>query len=363
MAEKLETGRIVRSLSGFYDVVLPDGTLTCKARGILRKQGLSPLTGDMAVVTRQGEKGMVEQILPRKNSFVRPAVAQCGCTGDFCRQCESRNGALPYRPGDGHCGQQGRGKHSLREQNGPGSGGGAGKGLYPCWLPGDLHQRRNGCRTGRTPAGYSGKAHRLHGQLRRGQEQHSQSALPQLGPAHGRGFRKAGPCRHTTRHVELFPLDAETFVMDTPGFSSFDTDQMDIILKENLQYAFPDFGPFLGRCQFQDCAHRREPAAPSAGPWNQARSSPPAMTATFAFTKRPPSIKSGNISECPPAGCQNRSLPGLVSASPSPPGKVSRRQAGRKAKEQPQLRMRPLRTHTWFSPLLPKMPKKFCKKL
>lgn len=41
--------------------------------------------------------------------------------------------------------------------------------------------------------------------------------------------------------------------MDTPGFSSFDTDQMDIILKENLQYAFPDFGPFLGRCQFQDC--------------------------------------------------------------------------------------------------------------
>ena len=75
MAEKLETGRIVRSLSGFYDVVLPDGTLTCKARGILRKQGLSPLTGDMAAVTRQGEKGMVEQILPRKNSFVRPAVA------------------------------------------------------------------------------------------------------------------------------------------------------------------------------------------------------------------------------------------------------------------------------------------------
>ena len=75
MAEKLETGRIVRSLSGFYDVVLPDGTLTCKARGILRKQGQSPLTGDMAVVTRQGEKGMVEQILLRKNSFVRPAVA------------------------------------------------------------------------------------------------------------------------------------------------------------------------------------------------------------------------------------------------------------------------------------------------
>ena len=59
--------------------------------------------------------------------------------------------------------------------------------------------------------------------------------------------------------MELFTLDAETFVMDTPGFSSFDTDQMDIILKENLQYAFPDFAPYLGRCQFHDCSHRKEP--------------------------------------------------------------------------------------------------------
>ena len=46
---------------------------------------------------------------------------------------------------------------------------------------------------------------------------------------------------------------------DTPGFSSFDTDQMDVILKENLQYAFPDFGPYVGECQFHDCSHRKEP--------------------------------------------------------------------------------------------------------
>ena len=46
---------------------------------------------------------------------------------------------------------------------------------------------------------------------------------------------------------------------DTPGFSSFDTDQMETILKENLQYAFPDFGPYLGKCQFHDCSHRAEP--------------------------------------------------------------------------------------------------------
>ena len=50
-----------------------------------------------------------------------------------------------------------------------------------------------------------------------------------------------------------------TCVADTPGFSSFDTEQMDLVLKENLQYAFPDFAPYLGACRFNDCAHLKEP--------------------------------------------------------------------------------------------------------
>jgi ribosome biogenesis GTPase len=72
---KRETGRIVRSLSGFYDVELPEGTVTCRARGILRKEGMSPLTGDMVEITRERGKGMVEKVLPRRNHFIRPAVA------------------------------------------------------------------------------------------------------------------------------------------------------------------------------------------------------------------------------------------------------------------------------------------------
>jgi ribosome biogenesis GTPase len=59
--------------------------------------------------------------------------------------------------------------------------------------------------------------------------------------------------------VELYDLGENTYVADTPGFSSFDTDQMEVILKENLQYAFPDFGDYIGRCQFHDCSHRKEP--------------------------------------------------------------------------------------------------------
>ena len=82
---------------------------------------------------------------------------------------------------------------------------------------------------------------------------------PDLGLATGEVSDKLGRGRHTTRHVELYRLDADTYVADTPGFSSFDTDQMEVLLKENLQFAFPDFRKYLGCCQFRDCTHRKEP--------------------------------------------------------------------------------------------------------
>ena len=82
---------------------------------------------------------------------------------------------------------------------------------------------------------------------------------PELQLQTGEVSEKLGRGRHTTRCVSLYDLGNDTFIADTPGFSSFDTDQMEIILKENLQYAFQDFAPYIGRCQFADCAHLREP--------------------------------------------------------------------------------------------------------
>ena len=70
-----QTGRILRSLSGFYDVQTAAGVISCRGRGHLRKGGETPLTGDLVEISVEHGKGMVERILPRKNSFVRPAVA------------------------------------------------------------------------------------------------------------------------------------------------------------------------------------------------------------------------------------------------------------------------------------------------
>ena len=82
---------------------------------------------------------------------------------------------------------------------------------------------------------------------------------PELRLAVGEVSEKLGRGRHTTRHIELYRFSDGTLVADTPGFSSFDTEQMDLIPKEELQYAFADFAPYLGKCQFRDCAHRKEP--------------------------------------------------------------------------------------------------------
>ena len=68
-----------------------------------------------------------------------------------------------------------------------------------------------------------------------------------------------GRGRHTTRHVELFSLPSGGYIADTPGFGSFDIEQMESIRPGQLQFCFPEFAPMIGRCRFNDCTHRTEP--------------------------------------------------------------------------------------------------------
>ena len=229
MAEKM-TGRIIRSISGFYDVQVPEKVISCRARGILRKEGNSPLTGDMVEITVERGKGMVEKILPRKNSFVRPAVANvdalvvfaanvnpitepflidrvAAIAGDqevqvvLCiNKCDLDPAVDLVRIYE-HAGfsvictsaETGEGVDRLREL-----------------LTGKLTAF-----TGNSGVGKSSILNRL---------------CPELALPTGEVSEKLGRGRHTTRHVELYSLGENTYVADTPGFSSFDTDQMDVIL-------------------------------------------------------------------------------------------------------------------------------------
>lgn len=254
-----KTGRIVRSISGFYDVQTGDGVFTCRARGILRRTDSSPLTGDLAEITVEKGKGMVEKLLPRKNSFIRPAVANVDALVVFAANVNPVTEPFLID----------RVAAIAGDQEVP---------VYLCVNKCDLDPavdlvriyEHAGfpviCTSAETGEGVEQLRQLLKGKLTAftgnsgvGKSSILNRLCPELGLATGEVSEKLGRGRHTTRHVELYALDEETFVADTPGFSSFDTDQMDAILKENLQYAFPDFGDFLGKCRFDDCTHRKEP--------------------------------------------------------------------------------------------------------
>ncbi len=249
----------MRSLSGFYDVQTPAGLINCRARGILRKEGNSPLTGDLVQIAVERGKGMVESILPRKNSFVRPAVANVDALVVFAANVNPITEPFLID----------RVAAIAGDQEVP---------VYLCVNKCDLDPaldlvriyEKAGfpviCTSAETGDGVEALRQLLQGKLTAftgnsgvGKSSILNRLCPELALPTGEVSEKLGRGRHTTRHVELYSLGEDTYVADTPGFSSFDTDQMDVILKENLQYAFPDFGKYIGQCRFDDCSHRKEP--------------------------------------------------------------------------------------------------------
>ena len=255
----MKTGRIVRSLSGFYDAMTESGRITCRARGNLRKGSQLPLTGDLVEISVEGGKGMVEKILPRKNRFVRPAVSNVDGLVIFAANVNPVTEPFLID----------RVAAIAGDQDVP---------VYICVNKCDLDPAvdlvriyKNAgfqvhCTSAETGEGMDelrallqGKLMAFTGNTGVGKSSVLNALCPELRLATGEVSEKLGRGRHTTRHVELYCIGEDTFVADTPGFASFDTEQMDVILKENLQYAFPDFAPYIGKCQFRDCSHRKEP--------------------------------------------------------------------------------------------------------
>ena len=257
--EKRLSGRIVKALSGFYYVrTEEDYVVECRARGIFRKERISPLVGDQVEFSMERGKGMIEKIGARKNSFVRPAVSNLDALVILC------SGANPVTDpflidrvaaiaGD-------RNVPVLLCVNKTDLNGGENLiGIY----------RRAGFRVFPTSAETGEGVEALHDAIRgqivafTGNSGVGKSSIlnrldENFGIKTGEVSEKLGRGRHTTRHVELYRLPDGTQIIDTPGFSSFDTEQMELILKENLQYAFADFAPYLGKCRYHDCAHLKE---------------------------------------------------------------------------------------------------------
>lgn len=251
-------GTIIKALSGFYYISSEDSLITCRGRGKHRFNNLSPLVGDKVTFSLTSEtEGAIDEILPRKNQFKRPAVANidqlvlivsgaipktdpflidritsitagrdCDCLV-IVNKCDLDPAQELYDiyhsigfPTLQTSAETGQGMEELRA----------------------LLKDKVSAFTGNSGVGKSSIL----------------NAMEQVTLATGEVSEKLGRGRHTTRHIELFPLKSGGFVADTPGFSAFEEERFEIRRKEELASTFQDFLPYIDNCQFQDCAHIKE---------------------------------------------------------------------------------------------------------
>lgn len=256
----MENGIIIKALSGFYYVKTDDGILECKARGRFRLDGTSPLVGDRVQCSLDDTgKGRIDHVEQRKNYFIRPAVANVDAlifvaantnpvTDPFLIDrvsviAESASCELIV------C----LNKTDLDPADE----------LYDIFTLAGFTVVRTSAATGEgidaLRAALSGKVCAFTGNSGVGKSSLMNRLIPGADIKTAEVSDKLGRGKHTTRHVELYDLGGGAYAADTPGFASFDLELMDIIPKEQLQYDFLDFAPFLGECRFQDCAHLKEP--------------------------------------------------------------------------------------------------------
>lgn len=256
-------GKIVRGIAGFYYVqVAESGIYECKAKGIFRNQKVKPLVGDnvrLNILNEAEKTGNIEVILPRKNELIRPAVANvdqalvifatarpkpnfnlldrflimmlwqkvpaviCFNKCDLASEEDLRLLEETYRSAGYEIrftsAMEGKGVEEIRA----------------------LIQGKTTVVAGPSGVGKSSLINLIH---------------PEAAMETGAISKKVERGRHTTRHSELFALDEESFICDTPGFSSIFLPDFE---KEDLKEYFPEFTEYEMNCRFQGCVHIREP--------------------------------------------------------------------------------------------------------
>ncbi len=252
-------GRIVKALSGFYYVQTAEELIQCRARGKFRKDGLSPLVGDHVEVRRlEDGSGMVWEIAPRRNAFTRPAVANIDQLVIIASEAvpETAPFLIDRMTAIAELKQCGVllviNKCDLVPP----------ETLPPIYraagIPVCCVSAETGAGMGELAALLADKLSAFTGNSGVGKSSILNRLDPRFALSTGEISEKLGRGRHTTRHVELFPLRSGGEVVDTPGFSTFEEEELNLQLKEALPKTFREFVPCLDRCRFAGCSHTKE---------------------------------------------------------------------------------------------------------
>ncbi len=251
-------GIIIKAIGGIYTVEAPDGIYECKARGIFRKNGVSPLCGDKVEISFSENTPVIEKIFDRKSTIIRPPLANLDALVFVVSTCEPQPNLLlldkfiaiaehknikpiivftkidkkdfkPYSAIYENCGI-----NVFEVDNVSGKG------------------------ADKVKTALIGKISAFTGNTGVGKSSLLNNIFPELNLATNEISQKLGRGKHTTRHVQLYKLRDGGYIADTPGFSSFDTKRYDIIFKYEIAECFTEFRPYLGKCRFQDCSHTKE---------------------------------------------------------------------------------------------------------
>ncbi|MCL1895181.1 MAG: ribosome small subunit-dependent GTPase A [Clostridiales bacterium] len=254
-------GQIVKALAGFYFVDTGEAIYRCRARGIFKKDGVTPLVGDYVRITVQDEEeGVVDWISERRNAFIRPPVANVdifvvtvaaaepepsleltdrflvtaeAADADAC-VCINKDDLSPMQA-----------KRFA--------------GVYAGIYPSVVMSAVTGEGVPELRRLVAGRSAAFAGASGVGKTSLIALLTGDVGLETGDVSAKTGRGRHTTRHVEIFKLADGTKVYDTPGFTSFEAAEAADLSDANPDALFPEFREYLGGCRFADCRHENEP--------------------------------------------------------------------------------------------------------
>ena len=253
-------GVIVKALSGFYYVMTDDGILECKARGRFRLDGTSPLVGDKVQCSVDSNgKGRIDKVEERRNWFIRPAVSNVDALVFIAANTNPVTDPflidrVSVIAENSHC-------ELIICVNKTDID--TGDELFDVFTAVGFKVIRTSAETGEgieeLRSALRGKICAFTGNSGVGKSSLLNCLIPGIKLETAEVSEKLGRGKHTTRHVELFELEKDTYVADTPGFASFEIEMMEVIPQDQLQYDFIEFEPYLGKCRFNNCLHLKEP--------------------------------------------------------------------------------------------------------
>lgn len=259
MEKQFFKGVITKAVGGNYYVAAADNVICCNARGIFRKKNISPSAGDnVTVCIEENNLPVIDEIEQRRNYIIRPPIANLDVAlivssavdpapntlitdkliSIFENKCIEPVLVLT--------------KHDLQNCDEFAQ-------IYrSCGFRVIYMDNITGEGIEEIKPVIAGKMSALIGNSGVGKSSLMNILFPNLKTDTGDISKKLGRGRHTTRQVEFYPLDGGGYIADTPGFSTVEVSKYGFIPKNELQYSFREFAPYLDKCRFRDCVHLKE---------------------------------------------------------------------------------------------------------